>query len=291
VSSGDRNIPPSLGRAIRQVIEDVVRFSYRHQCADAAAAMAFDFIFAVFPGILVVSTLVAILEIPDNAFGELMLDLGVVVPLPVAAIVEENVRHLARSSEGLFFLGIIGILWPASASMSTTMSALNRAHGVIESRSFWLRRGLSVVLVISLGMSLVVLFNVSAFGGQVETWLDNNWALSSSLPPLAGLLHRAGVMVGTLLVVTIIYRVAPDARLGWLEVLPGSILFVILWSFIAAGFGYYVSNFGYYNLVTGLLGGVIILLLSAYLVAFTLLLGGELNGALQRGRGRHGVSG
>ena len=59
--------------------------------------------------------------------------------------------------------------------------------------------------------------------------------------------------MGTLLVVTIIYRVAPDARLGWLEVLPGSILFLILWSFIAAGFGYYVSNFGYYNLVTGLL--------------------------------------
>ena len=112
--------------------------------------MAFDFVFAVFPGILVISTLVAILEIPENALGKLMVDLGVVVPLPVVAIVEENLRHLARSSDRLFFLGVIGIVWPASASMSTTMSALNRAYGVEEGRSFWLRRGLSLVLVVSL---------------------------------------------------------------------------------------------------------------------------------------------
>lgn len=286
MSSGDETILHSLVKSLGRVVEDVVRSSHRHHCADAAAAMAFDFVFAVFPGILVISTLVAILEIPDNALAKLMLDLGVVVPLPVVAIVEENLAHLARSSDRLFFLGVIGIVWPASASMSTTMSALNRAYGVVEGRSFWLRRGLSLVLVVSLGMSLVVLFNFSAFGGQVETWLRTNWALSNSLPSLVGLSHRAGAMVGTLLVVTIIYRVAPDARLGWLEVLPGSILFLILWSFIAAGFGHYVSNFGYYNLVTGLLGGVIILLLSAYLVAFTLLLGGELNGSLQRMRRR-----
>ncbi len=286
MSSGDKTILHSLVKSLGRVIEDVVRSSHRHHCANAAAAMAFDFVFAVFPGILVISTLVAILEIPENALGKLMVDLGVVVPLPVVAIVEENLRHLARSSDRLFFLGVIGIVWPASASMSTTMSALNRAYGVVEGRSFWLRRGLSLVLVVSLGMSLVVLFNFSAFGGQVETWLRTNWALSNSLPSLVGLSHRAGAMVGTLLVVTIIYRVAPDARLGWLEVLPGSILFLILWSFIAAGFGYYVSNFGYYNLVTGLLGGVIILLLSAYFVAFTLLLGGELNGSLQRMRRR-----
>ena len=54
-----------------------------------------------------------------------------------------------------------------------------------------------------------------------------------------------------------------------------------LWSLIAAGFGYFIGqNLGYYNFVHGLLYGVILLLLSAYLVAFTLLLGGELNANL-----------
>ena len=39
-----------------------------------------------------------------------------------------------------------------------------------------------------------------------------------------------------------------------------------------------MSNFGYYNVIYGLLSSVIVLLLSAYLVSFTFLLGGELNG-------------
>jgi membrane protein len=66
--------------------------------------------------------------------------------------------------------------------------------------------------------------------------------------------------------------------------MPGSLLFLALWTIIAGGFGYFVSNFGYYNAIFGLLSSVIVLLLSAYLVSFTLLLGGELNGNLYRMR-------
>ena len=268
-----------------RLIKDTLRSTYRHQCADVAAAMAFDFVFAIFPGILVVTALLAFLQIPNDSFGTLMLDLGIVVPLPVLDIVEENVQHLGGSSE-LFFLGMIGVIWPASASMSTTMSGLNRAFGVMENRSFWFRRILSIVLVISLGMSLVLLFNLNAFGDQVERLLQEHWSFSSAMPSLAGFVHRSGGMAATLLVTCTIYRVGADTDLGWLEVLPGGVLFVILWSFITAGFGYYVSNFGYYNVIYGLLGGVIMLLLSAYLVAFILLLGGELNGNIYRLRRR-----
>ena len=34
-----------------------------------------------------------------------------------------------RSSQSLLFVGILGVLWPASASLSTTMAALNRGDG------------------------------------------------------------------------------------------------------------------------------------------------------------------
>ena len=247
--------------------------------------MAFDFVFAIFPGILVITALLAILDIPNDAFGSLMRDLGIVVPEPVVKIIEDNIQHyLGGSSAGLFFLGILGVIWPASASMSTTMTALNRAYGVQEDRSFRFRRVLSIILVVSLGVALVILFNLIAFSDQVETWLHNNWTLSGQLPPLAGWVRRTCGVVGTLLVTAIIYRVAPDTELSWVDVLPGSVLFLIVWSLIAAGFGYYISNFGYYNVIYGLLGSVIILLLSAYLVAFILLLGGELNGNLHRTR-------
>lgn len=250
--------------------------------------MAFDFVFALFPSLLVLTTLLGILQIPLEAFEELIRDLGIVVPEPLTRILVANLEHL--SSQSLVFLGALGIFWPASASMSTTMTALTRAYGASETRGFWFRRGLSVVLVISLGVSLIFLFNFIAFSEQVEAWLARHWTQSSELPSLARILRRTAGMVGTLAVAAAIYRIAPDLKQRWIDLLPGSLLFLSLWSLIAGGFGYYVQNFGYYNLIYGVLGGVIVLLLSAYLVALTLLLGGELNATILRERSRSVVA-
>ena len=249
--------------------------------------MAFDFVFALFPGTLVLTALLAVMDISVKDFGAVLHDFGVVVPDPLIKIVEENLRHAAETSAQSFLvLGIVGVVWPASASMSTTMSALNRAFGVTEARTIWLRRSLSLVLIISLGLALVFLFNLIVFSEQVDRWLEHNWALSMQIPSLTGLLRHTAGVTGTLVAAATIYRVAPDIEVGWLDVLPGSLLFLALWTLIAGGFGYYIQNFGYYNFIYGVLGGVIIMLLSAYLVAFTLLLGGELNGVLYRLRRR-----
>ena len=56
--------------------------------------------------------------------------------------------------------------------------------------------------------------------------------------------------------------------------------------FLSKAFGIYVSNFGYYNKVTGILGVFIVLLLWIYLTALFLLIGGELNAELSHKEGR-----
>ncbi len=123
-------------------------------------------------------------------------------------------------------------------------------------------------------------FNLIVFSEQVEGWLQVHWTFYRHFPSLAGTLRQTGGIIGTIGVVASIYRLVPVVKQNWLEVLPGSLLFFCLWSLITGGFGYYVRNFGYYNVVYGVLGAVIVTLLSAYLVAFILLLGGELNAVL-----------
>ena len=246
--------------------------------------MAFDFVFATFPGILVLTALLGISEISPEDFKSLLADIGIVVPGPLITVIEENIQHLWNSSQSLFFVGILGVIWPASASMSTTMNALNRAYGAEELRPFWQKRALSIVLVISGGLSLVFLFNLIVFSTQVENWLHAHWDLTTHFPSLAGTMRRTAGIGGAIVAAAFIYRIGPNIRQGWLDVLPGSLLFVALWSVIAHSFAYFVMNFSYYNVVYGVLGAVIILLLSAYFVSFVLLLGGELNGRLLQGK-------
>ena len=242
--------------------------------------MAFDLVFAIFPFILVLTASLVVTGIPPEVFTQRLIDLGVVVPVPILKAVDENVKHLWNAYQSLFVFGVIGVVFPASASMSTTMSAMNRAYEVEESRSFWRRRAVSLVLVVSLGISLVLLFNLFVFGSQLEQWLTERWFEGGAVPTILAFSRRATGTIGTIVVAACIYRLAPDIRQRWVDVLPGSVLFLVLWSAIAAGFTFFINSLSYYNIVTGLLSGVIVLLLCAYLIALVLLIGGELNGVL-----------
>ena len=237
VLHGSATVPPAgPGRRVRDVLVQTVRGAYNHDCADAAAAMAFDFVFAIFPGIIVLTALLALMDIPVEAFGSVLHDFGVVVPGPLIDVIEDNLKHAAGAPQSFFALGILGVIWPASASMSTTMSALNRAFGTSEDRTVWFRRLLSIILIIGLGLSLVVLFNLIVFSEQVDIWLARHWELSMEVPSLAGLVRHTAGVTGTLVVAAIIYRIGPDLALRWLDVLPGSLLFLAQWTLIAGCF-------------------------------------------------------
>ena len=243
--------------------------------------MAFDFIFAIFPGILVLAALLGFFGISPEDFIQVLEILGIVIPVPLLEAVEDNISFL--SSQSLFVIGFLGVIWPASASMSTTMMALNRAYGVQERRSFYKRRILSLALIVVLGISFVFFFILIIFGEHVESWLRDYWAFSHHFSPLVALLRRAVVVVGMVATVACIYYIMPAVCLRWWDVLPGSVMSSGLAGVIAIALDY-IERFSYYNIIYGVLGAAIILLLSAYLLAFSLLLGGELNAVLYRRR-------
>ena len=53
---------------------------------------------------------------------------------------------------------------------------------------------------------------------------------------------------------------------------------------VSVGFSFYVENFARYSVIYGTLGAVIALLIWLYLTADILILGAELNAALQKQR-------
>ena len=267
-----------LPDAIRQTVFR----AHKNGFTDSAAAMAFDFVFALFPAVLVLAAFIEAFGLSPDEFALLIDDWGIVLPNPLMQVLEENLRHLVSSSEKLLVLGVVGVLVPASASMSTTMSALNRAVGAKEKRSFWQRRIFSVLIIIFLGLFLVALFNAIVFAEQFENWIRSAIPATQLMPSLVVWMRRLGGMFGVLFAVLVIYRYVPAEQMAWKHLLPGGVFFLIVWSIIALSVRFYLLNFSYYNLVSGALGGAIAILLSAYLIACVLLLGGELNATLLR---------
>ena len=88
---------------IRDIFVQTIRGTYEHNCADAATA--FDFVFAIFPGIIVLTALFTVADIPVEAFGTLLHDFGVVLPGPVIDVVEDNLQHVANTPQSAGELG------------------------------------------------------------------------------------------------------------------------------------------------------------------------------------------
>lgn len=243
--------------------------------------MAFDFAFSIFPAALFAATLAGLLNISPAAFSNSLEVLGVFLHPQVKEMVESNVQALVEtSSQPLLTIGFLGAVWAASSAINATIKALNRAYGIRELRTFWYRRLLSVALMFGVGFGMVVSFNLLIMGSWIETRLLVSLGLESIVPATVSALKLPVGFLGVISVAGLVYRIAPNCKPRAKDVLPGAVVFAILWFLLTQAFGTYVSNFSYYNRVTGTLGVLIVFQLWIYLTALLFLLAGELNAEL-----------
>ena len=278
-----RRLPRPRGK--RKLIRRVFRRVLDHDCVEIAGEMAFDFAFSIFPAALFTATLIGLLGITPEFVSKTLDVLGILIPEVVRKMVDQNIRHLvSSSSQKLLTLGFLGAIWAASSAISATMKALNRAYGVLETRSFWWRRTVSVGLLVGVGLATAISFNLFIWGNWLEEHLLVRLGVEHLLPTLIALFKWPVGFLGAMAGAALLYRLAPNCSPRLLQVMPGAVIFAVLWSLIALAFGYYVSYFSYYNKVFGILGAFIILQLWIYLTALILLVGGELNAELYQQR-------
>ncbi|HJQ82608.1 MAG TPA: YihY/virulence factor BrkB family protein [Candidatus Binatia bacterium] len=244
-----------------------------------AAALAYYFLFSIFPFVIFVLALTSLLPVQGlEAF--LLENAARSLPGEAYTLVETVVRGLlARPRSGLLSLGAVLALWTASAAFAGVMNGLNRAYRVRDTRPWWKVRSWAIALTVALSMFMILAFVLTLFGGQLVTLVGRH------LGPAAGMaafVVRWTIMIGTVMItVATIYWGGPAVAREWRWLSPGAVLFTAGFAGTSAAFSFYVGRFASYDATYGSLGAVIILLVWMYLLAVFLLLGGELNALLE----------
>jgi membrane protein len=254
-----------------------------HQSMGSAAQIAYYLLFATFPFLFTLASLLAFLPIPDLVERMLSL-LRMVAPPAAVDLMQESVRRLVtRQHSGLFSLGVMVTLWAAANAAESIMQGLNRVHGLRETRPVWYTRGIALLLAVGVSVFAVLGLLALWFGSQVSRW----WAARGGLGPLPVQAWDVArwPLVAILLIVAIdqLYFIGPAVPQRWRWVTPGAVVAVLGWIAASLGFSLYVRNFGAYNATYGSIGAVIILLTWMYLAAFFILLGAEVNAAAGEG--------
>ena len=255
-----------------------------------AAALAYSWMFAVFPFLLFLLSLLPYLplELRSKAEDGIKEYLHNLPTLPHEAAdtiwnnIEGNLKNLLHQPKGLvLYFGLVLALWAASGGMSATMSALDKCYELDRGRPFHRHRLLAVGLTIVVLFLLLVVACLLPIGTAARDILVNyGWVpRHSHLLLLFDASRWLLALLFMFLALGIIYYKGPYFRHHFNLITPGSVFCIVVWVVLGIGLRLYVDRVGAlsYQRTYGAVGGVAILLLMFYVDALVLLVGAEIN--------------
>lgn len=190
-------------------------------------------------------------------------------------------KLLSNGRIELLSIGVLFALWSTSKAADAMLCALHIAYRVDERLVSWRRRGLAFlytcVAVLWGGLLLPALIVGPNFGRA----LASSFGIASAFESIWGALYWP-VVLGTMVVsLCAVYHVAIPWRTPFLRDLPGALFAMVLW----LGGSYGLRVYGRWTVesssIYGSLASPMILLMWLYFAAFSVLMGAELNAAVE----------
>ena len=187
------------------------------------------------------------------------------------------------ASAAAFVIGFFGAVWAASGAMGSVIKAVNAAYERQETRPFWKTRAISVLLVVSSGITTAGIFLLIVVGGALGDAISKKAGLGGAFQWTWGIVRWPVAFCAILLFFGLVYYVAPNIdHRRWHWVTPGSVVGGLAWIVLSGLFALYTAFSNSYSKTYGALAGGIVLLLWLNYTAWAILFGAELNSELDR---------
>jgi membrane protein len=252
---------------------------HRTRAWTVAAAIAFYYLLSLFPLLLVFSSALKFLPLP-NLFQQLLNMMAMLVPPYAMQFVEQIVISILRPDRAtLLLVGVVGYLGAASGGFLTLIEALNIAYDV-PGRGWWKDRLRALLLAVTSGALVVISIVAYVVGPHFLHFLRET--LQLPVPPGWAQLWPVHRMINTFVTfvtaLEIIYYLGPNTKHRFLATLPGAVLAIAVWFVSSSILSFYLENMSSYNASYGSMGALIGLMAWFYLTGLAILLGAELNG-------------
>jgi membrane protein len=189
---------------------------------------------------------------------------------------------ITGSGGTLVTAGILLGIYLGTMFISTISHALSRTHGVTETRSWWSRYIISLLLLFWFGITILLAFNITVFGEALAGSAEVNFQLGIPLQSWVAALSLPFTALALVVLALALYLLTPENYLTVRQALPGAIFFSVGWMTVTKLFQFYVARYDRYNPTYLALASIIMLLTWMYLTCLFLLLGGKLNAILRR---------
>jgi membrane protein len=246
-----------------------------------ARAISYQVLFAFFPFLIFFFALLGFLEIA-GLFDWLRRQSEVFFLRQTAPQINAILDQLEQRRHGVLSLAVVVSLWASSSAMRAMMRAMNAVYEVREERALWKRYAWSVAATLAVGPLLALALTLLLVRPDAMATLARHFGADTAVAVLwAWWLRWPAILLLLTATVTVIYWVAPDVKQRFRFVTPGAVLAVLAWFIASLGFDFYVRDIARIGEVYGSVGTIVVLLLYCLISSLILLLGAEINAAVE----------
>jgi membrane protein len=278
--------PTQLGvRGWWQALRRTVREFQTDNLTDWAAALTYYGVLSLFPGILVLLSLLGLAG--QDAQQTLISNVRELAPGSLRQVLETGIKNLQNGQNTASLLAVVGLLvavWSASGYIAAFMRASNAIYDVPEGRPIWKTTPLRLALTLLFAVLLSVCALAVVLTGSLAERVGDLLGVGSAAVTVWDIAKWPVLVLVVSFMFALLYWASPNARQGFRWVTPGGLVAVVVWLIASGVFAFYVANFGSYNKTYGSLAAVIVFLVWLWISNIALLLGAELNAELERGR-------
>jgi membrane protein len=267
-----------LKRSLREFKHDDI--------TDRAAALTYFGVLAIFPGMLVIVSILGLLG--RSATNQVLSNLAQIAPGGVNSFLHGVVTQVQGRAGLAGIAGIIGLavaLWSASGYVAAFMRAANAIYDIDEGRPIWKTAPVRLLTTLALVIMLLIAAAIVVLTGPIADQVGSAVGIGSTAVLIWEIVKWPVLVVLVSMMLTVLYRATPNVKQpGFRWISAGGVLAVIVWVVASGLFALYVSFAGSYNKTYGSLATVIVFLVWLWITNIAVLLGAEFNAETQRER-------
>ena len=280
-------------RGVLGFLGETLKRSAQHSVDTQSAALAFYTLFSLAPALLVVGTLTRRLLGEERIRGEIARQLQGLMG-PDAGLAAASLLGKAAGSGAvpgpIGIVGIVASILGATAVFIQLQEALNQVWEVAPRRGQMFRallrkRLVSFVLVLAVGVLILFSFVLSAGLFALTNLVAAEVPLRVALIAIG---NEGLFLLMFSVLIAVIYRVLPDAKLEWRDVGLGAVVTSVLFSIGKWLIGLYLARAGA-TASFGAASSLVVILLWVYYESAILLVGAEATAVYSTRYRRHRV--
>ena len=251
-------------------------------CTNLAAMLAYNFLGAIFPLLLAILALAA-LVLPATIVQGIGTSLNGAIPAAANGQSGLNIdfnQVLAafqggRASAVTLIIGFAALLWTGSSLFGVMENCFSLIYRTKDRNFIW-QKLMSVAMIVIFTVLTPLAFVASTISGSYQQLTKG----LGDVPGLGLLFALGGFAIGVVFAFTLfvsIYLIVPNLRIGWAHTWRGALAAAVLFEAATLAFPVYASHFMGKSQFGSIAGLLAVLLLWFWVISLILLLGAEVN--------------